>query len=57
MLVFFMFRVAFLTLWECKILGYICICKGTNKVGFLGILQPFRDAVTLFSLDVSFLLS
>jgi len=29
-----MFRLAFLTLWEHKILGYIRICKGTNKVGF-----------------------
>lgn len=52
-----MFRVAFLTLWECKILGYICICKGTKKLGFLEILQPFRDAIILFSLDVSCLLS
>jgi len=51
------FRVAFLTLWEHKILGYIGICMGTNKVGFLGILQPFRNAIMLFSLDVSCLLS
>nr|UGS80463.1 NADH dehydrogenase subunit 1 [Lachesilla sp. LaspMLY] len=49
LLIFILIGVAFLTLLERKILGYIQIRKGPNKVGFLGIFQPFSDAIKLFS--------
>nr|AYC65849.1 NADH dehydrogenase subunit 1 [Bovicola ovis] len=41
--------VAFYTLLERKLLGLIQSRLGPNKVGFLGILQPFSDAMKLIS--------
>lgn len=41
--------VAFFTLIERKIIGLVHFRPGPNKVGFIGILQPFSDAIKLFS--------
>nr|AIY62087.1 NADH dehydrogenase subunit 1 [Parrhinotermes browni] len=54
LIVFVIVGVAFLTLLERSVLGYIHIRKGPNRVGFLGILQPFSDAISLFTSEQYF---
>lgn len=48
LLIFVIVAVGFFTLIERKIIGFIHNRKGPNKVGYLGLLQPFRDGIKLF---------
>lgn len=45
----FSFCMSLIALLERKILGYIQYCEGPNKFTFIGLMQPFSDAVKLFA--------
>lgn len=54
-IVLVLISVGFLTLLERKVLGYIHLRKGPNKVGVYGLLQPLRDGVKLIFKEVIYI--
>lgn len=52
--VFVLVGAAFLTLLERRGLGYIQRRRGPNRVGYLGLFQPFGDAIRLFRREIVF---
>lgn len=56
MSIFSLISVAFVTLFERRILGYMQLRKGPDKVGYMGVFQPFSDALKLFTREQNFIL-
>nr|YP_009735165.1 NADH dehydrogenase subunit 1 [Acropyga pallida]QBG38653.1 NADH dehydrogenase subunit 1 [Acropyga pallida] len=52
LLLLLLMGIAFLTLLERKVLGYIQMRKGPNKLGVGGIFQPFSDAIKLLTKEL-----
>nr|YP_010277848.1 NADH dehydrogenase subunit 1 [Formica sinae]UHY95065.1 NADH dehydrogenase subunit 1 [Formica sinae] len=52
LLIMLLVGIAFLTLLERKILGYVQMRKGPNKVSIIGIFQPFSDAIKLLNKEL-----
>nr|DBA43818.1 TPA_asm: ND1 [Bombus vosnesenskii] len=55
MMLMILISVAFLTLFERKMLGYMQLRKGPNKLMIKGLFQPFSDALKLMSKEFFFL--
>nr|UZT67489.1 NADH dehydrogenase subunit 1 [Ganaspini sp. ZJUH 20220007] len=55
MIIMVLISLAFLTLLERKLLGYIQIRKGPNKILIKGVFQPFSDAIKLLSKEFFFM--
>nr|ALO64683.1 NADH dehydrogenase subunit 1 [Lasioglossum villosulum] len=55
LIIMVMISMAFLTLFERKILSYIQNRKGPNKVMYLGLFQPFSDVIKLLNKELFFL--
>jgi NADH-quinone oxidoreductase subunit H len=49
-----MLSVAYLTFWERKIIGWMQVRIGPNRVGPWGLLQPIADGVKLFLKEIMF---